>query len=276
MFSASSQESLADVTARDGKVAVMDTLDQNPGSDQHPARGRRSRVRWQAGGVAILLAVGVISGLALAGNTTAPADQAAPTGAAGPAAPVGPTGQAAELNALLSSAASPSSSPPASSLAGASPGGPAAAAAPQMSGVLPAAGRCVRVIRRLRLAGLTHAARVVRRHCRYIIRRYIIRRRIGRWLLGSMHGEFTFRTSDGIAALAFERGVIESVTGASVVVRAADGTTWTWDLVSNSVVRENGALASADALAGGERVFVGGPVTDGAKDARLIVIGPGG
>jgi hypothetical protein len=57
-------------------------------------------------------------------------------------------------------------------------------------------------------------------------------------------------------------------------VRAADGTTWTWDLVSNTVVRENGAKTAETALATGQPVWVGGPVSSGIKDARLIVIRP--
>jgi hypothetical protein len=58
------------------------------------------------------------------------------------------------------------------------------------------------------------------------------------------------------------------------VVRASDGTTWTWDLVSSTVVRENRAKTAETALAPGQPVWVGGPVNSGAKDARLIVIRP--
>ncbi len=44
-----------------------------------------------------------------------------------------------------------------------------------------------------------------------------------------------------IRTLAFERGVIQSVSGSDIVVRAVDGTTWSWNLVSDTVVREDGA-----------------------------------
>ena len=90
-----------------------------------------------------------------------------------------------------------------------------------------------------------------------------------------MHGQFTFRTGHGIRTLAYERGVIESAASTGVTVRAADGTTWTWDLVAGTVIRENGARAGPRALSGGEQVFVGGPVGASVKDARLIVIRPG-
>ena len=59
-----------------------------------------------------------------------------------------------------------------------------------------------------------------------------------------------------------------------MVVKSADGTSWTWDLVSSTVVRERGHVVARTALADGEQVFVGGPVAGGASDARLIVIRP--
>ena len=94
-------------------------------------------------------------------------------------------------------------------------------------------------------------------------------------LLRGIDGQFTFRGKGGtVRTLAFERGIVQSVSGSDVVDRAADGTTWTWDLVSNTVVRENGARTSQSALATVEPVWVGGPVLSGVKDARLVVIKP--
>ena len=93
--------------------------------------------------------------------------------------------------------------------------------------------------------------------------------------LGGVDGEFTFHNSTGYHTVAFERGTIESV-GSDVVVRAPDGTTWTWLIVGNTVVRQNGGKTTTSALAAGQTVFVGGPVVNGSKDARLIVIRPGG
>jgi hypothetical protein len=92
--------------------------------------------------------------------------------------------------------------------------------------------------------------------------------------LGGVDGQFTFHNKTGFHTLAFERGTIQSVSGSDVVVRAPDGTTWTWLIVSNTVVRENGAKTTTSALATGQTVFAGGPVVNGAKDARLIVIRP--
>jgi hypothetical protein len=90
--------------------------------------------------------------------------------------------------------------------------------------------------------------------------------------LGGVDGQFTFETKAGPKTLAFERGTIASVSGGDVVVRAKNGTTWSWTLVGDSVVRENGAKTTAGALSAGDLVFVGGPVVGGAHDARLVVI----
>lgn len=93
--------------------------------------------------------------------------------------------------------------------------------------------------------------------------------------LGGVDGQFTFHNSTGYHTVAFERGTIQSVGGGDVVVRAPDGTTWTWVIVSDTVVRQNGAKTTASALAAGQTVFAGGPVVNGSKDARLIVIRAG-
>jgi hypothetical protein len=90
--------------------------------------------------------------------------------------------------------------------------------------------------------------------------------------LGGLYGQYTYETKTGSDTLAFERGTITSVGGGDVTVRAANGTSWTWELVSTTVVRESGQKVAESTLATGETVFAGGPVTNGAKDARLIVI----
>lgn len=103
-----------------------------------------------------------------------------------------------------------------------------------------------------------------------------IRRALARLrALGGVDGEFTFHNRTGYHTLAFERGTIQSVSGSQVVVRAPDRTTWTWLIVSDTVVRQNGSKTTASTLATGQTVFAAGPVVGGAKDARLIVIRPG-
>jgi hypothetical protein len=99
-----------------------------------------------------------------------------------------------------------------------------------------------------------------------------------RWALGRLRhfggvdGTATFHNKTGFHTLSFERGIIQSVSGSDVVIKAADGTTWTWHVVSDTVVRKNGAKTTTSALSAGETVFAGGPVVSGARDARLIII----
>lgn len=98
-------------------------------------------------------------------------------------------------------------------------------------------------------------------------------RRLGRLrLLGGMYGQFTFHAKGGARTLAFERGTVTAVTGDDVVVRAKNGTTYTWELTGTSVVREDGAREATSALASGQTVFAAGPVTGSTRDARLVVI----
>ena len=257
------------------------------GLRQHDPRGRRPAWHWAAGiAAAVALAGGgAIAGVSLAGNSSPAAlsSSASPASAspasAGPAsasaAPAGagtagPTGEAAVLNAALNSADSPSAPSyldSSGNVAGLSTAGGTAGAAG--AAVTRHARRCLRARAAARIAGRPRLARAIRAACRHPVLR--------RLALSGVHGEFTFRTkSNGFKNIAFERGTIESVSnGTDIVVRASDGTTWTWELVSSTVVRENGSKTSASSLAAGDQVWTAGPVVQGAKDARLVVIRPG-
>jgi hypothetical protein len=92
--------------------------------------------------------------------------------------------------------------------------------------------------------------------------------------LGGVEGTVTFHDKTGFHTLSFERGTIQSVSGSDVVIKSPDGTTWTWQIVSDTVVRKSGSKTTTSALSAGETAFAGGPVVNGARDARLIVIGP--
>jgi len=87
-----------------------------------------------------------------------------------------------------------------------------------------------------------------------------------------MYGQVAYHGRAGTVTLAFERGTVESADGGHLVIRAADGTTWTWNLAGNAVVRKHGATAPSSALSGGARVFVAGAVSGGSKQARLVVV----
>ena len=234
---------------------------------------------------ALLAGGGAIAGASLA-RTSPSTTPSADTGAAGStgsgpggsgtgtaASTAGSGSQAALLNATLNAAASPNAAvaTAAAAVASAPSAGTGAAAA------APAVRRCAkaaRAARAARLSGhprLSRAARAATARCRFI------RRRVHRFfLLRGVDGQFSFRTRSGaIRTLAFERGVIESVNnGSSIVVKAADGTIWSWDLVSNTVVRDLSGKISKSALAVGQPVWVGGRVVSGAKDARLVFVRP--
>lgn len=151
-------------------------------------------------------------------------------------------------------------------------GTPAAASAAVLStdpagGQIPASGlrHCAAVARSLKANGHPDAALGKWRSC---VRRFV---RDLRWL-GGMHGQITFKTKTGTRTIAFERGVIQSVSGSAIVVKAADGTTWPWDLITKTVIFHAGQRTDASALATGDRVFVAGPVVGSADDARIILI----
>jgi len=267
---------------------------QQPGAPAHAPKDHRRAWHWTVGiALAALLAGGgVIAGVSLASPslTTAPsAGTGAGAGAGGMGGRAGSTGggaggttasgtggesgQAALLSATLNAADSPNAAvATAAAVSAAAPGSGTGATAGA-----PAVRRCAkaaRAARAARLSGhprLSKAAREATARCRFI------RRRIVRFfLLRGVDGQFSFRSRTGaIRTLAYERGMIESVNGGkSIVVKAADGTTWSWDLVSDTVVRDRSGKISESTLAVGQPVWVGGPVAGGAKNARLIFVRP--
>jgi hypothetical protein len=228
-----------------------------------PRKDHHKVLHWTAGllAAALLAGGGTIAGMRLAAHSSPGATSGAATGQAGAAGPA----QGALLNATLSDA----SSPGALNGTGASSGGAAAGAA----GKAPACARAGHVSRVARRAGLPKLSRRIgagAAHCRRARRRVF-----AFFLLRGVDGQFTIQTKKGIKTLAYERGVIQAVTaGKSITVKASDGTTWTWDLVSTTVVRDRQGKIGQSALTSGTPVWVGGPVVQGTKDARLIVVRP--
>jgi hypothetical protein len=90
--------------------------------------------------------------------------------------------------------------------------------------------------------------------------------------LGGMYGQASFRGKDGSTrTLAFERGTVTSA-GGNLVVKAANGTTMTWNYASDTTVRQAGKKVSRSDLASGQHVLVAGPVSSGNRDARVIIV----
>ena len=90
--------------------------------------------------------------------------------------------------------------------------------------------------------------------------------------LGGMYGQVSYRGKDNTTrTLAFERGTVTSASG-DLVVKAANGTTWTWNYVPGTTVRRAGQEVGRSNLASGDRVLVAGPVTSGTRDARVVIM----
>jgi hypothetical protein len=246
---------------------------QQPGLQAHMARDRRKALRWTAGiAVAALLAGGgAIAGVALA-SPSLPSTPGASSSSANPGGQSGAAAAAPGSQAADSPAAALSATPTgATGLTSAGQSVPSPAAGT-------AVGRCARALALARAARLAGHPRQAGAAARFALRCHIRHRIIGFFLLLGVDGQFTFRTRAGaLKTLAYQRGVIESVNGStSIVVKASDGTVWTWDLVSNTVVRQASGKVGESALADGAQVWVGGPVISGSKDARLIFLRPPG
>jgi hypothetical protein len=94
-------------------------------------------------------------------------------------------------------------------------------------------------------------------------------------LLGhTLHAQLTIKTKTGYSTVAFERGTIESVSGSTLTVKAADGTTWTWHLLKGSVLRENGGKLAVSKLAAGEKILAVGPVSNGTNYVKMAQVRP--
>jgi len=204
-----------------------------------PVKPRRhGTAAWWGAGLALIVL--------LAGGGAAAAEL---TSSSSPA-PTALTGQAAQLNTLLNSSSSNGSGTSLSNTTSSS------------TGTHP----CLKRAKKLKAAGHPLAARAVLRLCGHALRRLR--------LLGGMHGQFTFETKSGPRTIAYERGVIESVSGSNIVVQAKDGTTWTWVLGSSTTIRQGGQKSTSSTLSDGEQVFAGGSVISGGYDAKLIVVKP--
>ena len=161
-------------------------------------------------------------------------------------------------------------------VAAASAGGaghPASFLAAGAGGVRTAGARaCVRSALRLRAAGRFLAARARFRAClrRYPRLRFLLRLRA--IVRHSEHGQVTFATKQGPRTLVFERGIVQSASAGSAVVKAADGTVWTWDVTSSTVLTTGGQRVTASALKPGLAAVLVGLASGGANDARRIFV----
>ena len=236
-----------------------------PGCGDHLERDRRTALYWTVGLVAaaLLATGGAIAGLSLAGHSSS-------------GTPAGASMADAQQGALLNSALSDAGTPGALVTA---LGATAISGANTQNGSQPGAANgpvCARARKVARVAGREGLPRLARRIAIGADRCRLARHRVFQFfLLRGVDGQFTIQTKKGTKTLAYERGVIQSAdAGKSLLVKASDGTTWTWNLVAVTVVRDKQGKVSQSTLTAGTPVWVGGPVVGGAKDARLIVLRP--
>jgi len=233
-----------------------------PGQPMLPADrpvGRRrfgAGARWLAGfAVAVVLAGGSVLGMSMSGSGSPEAARAVLTGSAlGTGHPT--TTSAGSVGHGVTAAAG----------SGARPGRVAHRVRARLRA-------CVASARRLRAGGHRAAARARLHSCllRYLrLRAGLVRLR---WLARrALHGQITVAAKAGPRTIAFERGSVQSLSVRSVVVKAADGTVWTWQVGRVTLILKAGQRVGPSALAAGQRVFVIGQVTGGADHARRVVI----
>lgn len=150
--------------------------------------------------------------------------------------------------------------------------GASAATTPRHSGAAgQVAGKCAKIVKALRAHpsfASSHPALVTR------VRAFCANPLVRLAAVGGEYGQVTFKGKTSPKTAAFERGTIESVTGSSFTVQAADGTTWTWDVIASTKMRAAGHPNAQVKLTSGDRVLVIGLETTAGKDARLIQVRP--
>jgi hypothetical protein len=162
--------------------------------------------------------------------------------------------------ALTGGASAATSSPPVDTATSAPAATPSASTSTS-AGTSTGTSRCTKLVEELVLSNHPKLATELHALCTQPLLRLA--------LVGGEHGTVTFNSKSGPVTAVFERGTVESDTGSVITVTALDGTTWTWDLVTNTVVRQDGQTAT---VATGDQVFVAGTQVSGVNNARLIRI----
>jgi hypothetical protein len=220
---------------------TMDFGQGNRGGKGRPPRwsARTKRIITTSAAGAVLLGSGIVGGIALTGGASA-STSSPPVSAAtsGPAATPSTT---------------TSAGPSTSTGTGASNG--------TSTGTGTAASHCTKLVEELVLGGHVKLANRLHALCTHPLLRLA--------LVGGEHGTVTFNSKSGPVTAVFERGTVESDSDSVLTVTAQDGTTWSWDIASNTAVRQDGQAATVGT---GDQVFVVGTQSSGVNNARLIRI----
>jgi hypothetical protein len=87
----------------------------------------------------------------------------------------------------------------------------------------------------------------------------------------ALYGETVTKDDNGaIKTHDWQNGQVTSVSGASVTVRSADGTSWTWTTNGDTEVRKDGKTAQVSAIKAGDKVIVSGLRNDGTRTAARV------
>ncbi|HEX6469117.1 MAG TPA: DUF5666 domain-containing protein, partial [Streptosporangiaceae bacterium] len=87
-----------------------------------------------------------------------------------------------------------------------------------------------------------------------------------------LYGETVAKADDGsIKAFDWQNGQVTGVSGSSVTVRSSDGTTWTWTLTGDTLVRKNKKDGSASDIAAGDKVAIAGARSGGTRTAARVM-----
>lgn len=87
-----------------------------------------------------------------------------------------------------------------------------------------------------------------------------------------IHGQVTVKNgkTGEYVVREWQRGQITAVSGSTVTVKSADGTTWTWTTASNTKITRDGKKIAESALATGNKVEILGKQSGSANDATRI------
>jgi Domain of unknown function (DUF5666) len=72
----------------------------------------------------------------------------------------------------------------------------------------------------------------------------------------------------------WQNGQVTAVSGASMTVRSADGTSWTWTLGASTKIGRNGTIGKASDIKAGDKVIVSGRRSGSTRTASAVADPP--
>jgi hypothetical protein len=228
---------------------TMDFGQGYPGGKGRPPRwsARTKRIITTSAAGAVLLGSGIAGGIALTGGASASTSS--------------PPVSTATSDPAATPSVTTSTSTGSSTGFGSSTGSSTGTGTGSSTGTGTAGSPCTKLVEELVLGNHLKLATRLQALCTHPLLRLA--------LVGGEHGTVTFNSKSGPVTAVFERGTVESDSDSVLTVTALDGTTWSWDIVSNTEVRQDGQAATVGT---GDQVFVVGTQSSGVNSARLVRI----